>query len=47
MTGPIYDVLERVQDAETRWRRLQAHDGWLGELEDGGEPAEDAEEVDL
>lgn len=43
----IYDVLERVQDAESRHRQLRDHNGWLGELEDSGESAEDTEEVDL
>lgn len=43
----IYDVLERVQDAEVKRWQLKGCEGWLGELKGGRETEGSTEETDL
>ncbi|KYO34628.1 hypothetical protein Y1Q_0015420 [Alligator mississippiensis] len=45
--APIYDVLDRVRDAEEAWKRIQNQEGWLGELEEDEGPTDEANMLDL
>ncbi|KYO42948.1 hypothetical protein Y1Q_0010278 [Alligator mississippiensis] len=45
--APIYDVLDRVRDAEAAQKRIQNREGWLGELEEDEGPTDEANMLDL
>ncbi|KYO24202.1 hypothetical protein Y1Q_0004252 [Alligator mississippiensis] len=43
----IYDVLDRVRDAEGARKRIQSQEGWLGELEEDKGPTDETNMLDL
>ncbi|KYO35576.1 hypothetical protein Y1Q_0018183 [Alligator mississippiensis] len=44
---PIYDMLERVWDAEVKRRKIRSREGWLGELEESEGSMNKANEIDF
>lgn len=42
---PVYDMLERVQDAKVERRKISSSEGWLSELKES--EVDETDEIDL